>query len=92
MIGMLYKAIMSNYRAQYSQNLSYTELFKFTILVLWDTFYLNTEDLILQSYFNTFTHVNIKRLGELTYEESWRRSILKVEGGLFWNFYDKTNL
>ena len=26
--------LMSNYRAQYSQNLSQTELFKFTILVL----------------------------------------------------------
>ena len=41
-----------------------------TILVLYDTFYLSIKDLILQSYFNTFTHVNITRLGELTCEES----------------------
>ena len=52
--------LMSNYRAQYSQNLSQTEPFKFTILVLIDTLYLNIKNLILQSYFNTFTHVNIK--------------------------------
>ena len=62
--------LMSNYKAQYSQNLSQTELFKFIILVLLDTLYLNIKDPILQSYFNTFKHVNIKRLGELTCEES----------------------
>ena len=61
---------MSNYRAKYSQNLSQTELFKFTILVLYDTLYLNIKDLILQSYFNTFTRVKNKQLGELTCEES----------------------
>ena len=62
--------LMSNYRAKYSQNLSQTELFKFTILVLYDTLYLNIKDLILQSYFNTFTRVKNKQLGELTCEES----------------------
>ena len=47
---------MSYYRAQCSQNLFQTELFKFTILVLYDTLYLNIKDLILQTYFKTFTH------------------------------------
>ena len=40
--------LMSNYKAQYSQNLSQTELFKFTILALLDTLYINIKDLILQ--------------------------------------------
>ena len=70
---------MSNCRAQYSQNLSQTEIFKFTKIVLRDALYLNIKDLILQSYFNTVTHVNSKRLGELTCEEN--KAI--VEGGLF---------
>ena len=61
---------MSNYRAQCSQNLPQTKLFKFTILVLKDILYLNIKYLILRSYFNTFTHANIKQLGELTYKES----------------------
>ena len=71
---------MSNYRAQCSQNLSQTT-FKFTILIFEDTLYLNIKDLILRSYFNTFTHVNIKQSGELTWEESnvsWRRPIFKL--------------
>ena len=35
---MLCKAkLMSNYRAQFSQNLSQTELFKVTILIIYDT-------------------------------------------------------
>ena len=71
---------MSNYRAQYSQNLSQTEIFKFTIMFLKDVLYLNIKDLILQSYLNTITHVNSKRLGELTCEEN--KAI--VERGLFW--------
>ena len=61
---------MSNYRVQSSKNVSQTELCKFTILVLLDTLNLNIKDLILRSYFNTFTRMNIKRLDELISEES----------------------